>query len=285
MGDRLRASWDFGDLDGTERRFRELLEREPSSRGRAEVLTQLARVEGLRGRFEMGEHLVREAEALAGSDAVVRSRIDLERGRLRRSAGDPEGSAPLFRSAFASAQAAGDDFIAVDAAHMVAVAATEREDRLKWAERGIALAQSSHDPAVRSWLGPLLNNLGWERYGAGEYEQALEIFRRALRERERDPEKPAELEIARYAVGKTLRALGRGAEAAMLLEQAVGWAQAAGEPDGWFHEELAEVYAALGRDPEAREQATLALPLLLEQDASFEGDGARAARLRALASD
>ena len=49
--DRLRPFWDFDDLDGSEHRLREQLDRETSDSGRAEVLTQLARVEGLRGRL------------------------------------------------------------------------------------------------------------------------------------------------------------------------------------------------------------------------------------------
>ena len=52
VGDPLRAYWDFDDLDATQERFRELLEKESSDTARAEVLTQLARVEGLLGRFD-----------------------------------------------------------------------------------------------------------------------------------------------------------------------------------------------------------------------------------------
>ena len=61
MDDRLRPLWDFDDLDATERRFREQLELEESDAGRAEVMTQLARVAGLRGDFEEGDRLLDEA--------------------------------------------------------------------------------------------------------------------------------------------------------------------------------------------------------------------------------
>jgi hypothetical protein len=54
-------------------------------------------------------------------------------------------------------------------------------------------------------------------------------------------------------------------------------------PDGWFHEELAEDYAALSRDGDARAHARLAIPLLEAADPSFAGDEARTARLRELA--
>jgi tetratricopeptide (TPR) repeat protein len=281
VGDPLRPLWDFDDLDATEQRFRALLEQDGAQR--AAILTQLARVEGLRGRFAEGEMLLREAEAIAGASAADNARIELERGRLRRSSGDSDRARPLFESAVATALEAGEHFLAADAAHMAALVAPDRAGMRSWTERGIEIAQESADPDDAYWLGPLLNNLGWEQYEAGEYGSALETFQRALEARARSPERRAEIEIARYAVGKTLRALGRPAEAAGLLERAVFWAESEGRPDGWFHEELAEDYAALGRDADAREQAKLALRLLREADGAFERDTERVARLRSLA--
>jgi tetratricopeptide (TPR) repeat protein len=283
MTDRLRPLWDFDDLDSTEERFRKELGQETSDDGRAEVLTQLARIEGLRGNFDEGERLIEEAAARAGSSRVVRARIDLERGRLRRSSGQVETSLPLFESAFAMALDAREYFIAADAAHMAALAAPGRDDVVAWTKRGIDLAET-HETALY-WLGPLLNNLGWEYFEAGELTTALDAFERALRAREQDPENAEALALARYAVGKTLRALGRPEEAVPLLEQAVAWTDGVSTPDGWFHEELAEEYAALGRESDARKQARLALPLLMEADSTFAEDEARASRLQSLAND
>jgi len=284
MTDRLRALWNFDDLDATERRFRDLFATGPDDGTRAEVLTQLVRVHGLRGDFDEGERLIEEAEAIAGSQARARVRIDLERGRLRRSSGDPQGALPLFVSAFETATQAGELDLAADAAHMAALAAPDRNEMLAWTQRGIELAESG-DSSVRYWLGPLLNNLGWEHYEAGEHEQALHAFEHALRERERDPENASAIAIARYAVGKTLRGLGLSDEAAAMVEQAVAWTQSQGKPDGWFHEELAEDYAALRRETEARTHARLALALLPDADPSFEFDEERPARLHRLAGE
>jgi tetratricopeptide (TPR) repeat protein len=283
MGDRLRHLWDFDDLETTDERFRALLAQETSDGRRAEILTQLARVQGLRGQFADGHRLLDEAEGLAGSSAAANAHIQLERGRLHRSSGDAESALLLFESAFAVALAAGERFLAGDAAHMAALAAPDRAGMVAWTQRGIDLGRESGNHEAGYWLGPLLNNLGWHYYDTGDYDAALDAFQRALEAREQFPEQRNQIEIARYAVGKTLRALGRPAEAAALLEQAVSWAEAEGKPDGWFHEELAEVYAALGRETEARDQARLAIPLLLEADASFAGDSERTARLRLLA--
>jgi tetratricopeptide (TPR) repeat protein len=281
MGDRLRLLWDFDDLDVTDQRFREQLASEDSDAGRAEVLTQLARIHGLRGDFDAGDDLIDDATLLAGSSTVARARIDLERGRLRRSSGDRERALPLFESAFAIALEAEQEFVAADAAHMAALAAPDRAGLVAWTERGVALADEHAEASY--WLGPLLNNLGWEHYEAGEYAQALDVFERALAARERRPENPEPIALARYAVGKALRALGRSEEAIPLLEQAVAWAEAAGRPDGWYHEELAEEYAAVGRGEEAGEQARRAIPLLEADDPSFAEDAERRARLAALA--
>jgi len=200
VGDRLRPTWDFDDLEASEQRFRALLEEEDTADGRAEVLTQLARVEGLRDRFDEGTALLDEAEMLAGSTSVVRARIDLERGRLRRSSGDAEAALPLFEAAFATALAIPHEFLAVDAAHMMAIAAPEFETRLAWSIRGIDLARASSDPEVSYWLGSLFNNAGWDYFDAGDYEAALDCFERALADREKRPDEPKRIEHAREAV-------------------------------------------------------------------------------------
>jgi len=270
MGDRLRPLWDFDDLDASEGRFRAQLEQETTEVGRAEVLTQLARVEGLRGRFEQCDALLDEAEALGGAEV----RVLLERGRRERSSGRPGAGVEQFEQAFEQARTSGEDVLAVDAAHMVAIVG----DSEAWTARAVEIASSSEDPGVRYWLGPLYNNLGWSRYGRGDAAGALEAFELALASRERDDPRPYAREIARYAVGKALRALGRSDEAAATLEECLAWAAAAGVEDSYFHEELAEDYAALGRDADAREQATRALELTAADD-----DPSRVRRLRDLA--
>lgn len=205
MADRLRPLWDFDDLDSTERRLSDFLEGEESDAGRAEVLTQLARVEGLREEFDASERLLQQAEALAGSSDLANVRIDLERGRKLRSSGDPAAALPLFESAFARASASGEDFLAGDALHMCAISVDSIDTTETWTQRGLDFCAQRPDAAY--WAGPLLNNLGWAYYDAGDYRRALELFERALEVRLRDPENEAAIAFAREAVETAQQAL------------------------------------------------------------------------------
>ena len=255
--DRLRALWDFDDIDLSERRLTEQLDREADNAGRAEVLTQLARIEGLRGAFERCGARLDEAARVGAGSAVVDVRLALERGRMLRSSGDPSGAYPLFVTAFEGGTEAGEYYLAADAAHMAALAAADDEGFRAWTTRGIELGE--RESAAAYWRGPLLNNLGWALHERGEHGEALSAFERALAVREENPSDEYAVEIARYAVAVALRTLGRPAEAAAEAERAVAWSLRTGRRDPYFHEELAEDYAAVGRVQDAAEHARFGL--------------------------
>ena len=202
MGDRLRPLWDFDDLDASRERFLAQLDAETTDAGRAEVLTQLARVESLRDEFARCDALLDRAEELGG----VTARSLLERGRRERSSGREGAGMAEFRRAFELAEKSGDGVLAVDAAHMLALV----DDAEGWTARGIEIAGSSDDPGVRYWLGPLYNNIGWTRFDAGDYAGALDAFELALAARERDDSRKSALQHARDAVDEARRALAAG---------------------------------------------------------------------------
>ena len=83
MGDRLRPVWDFDDLDASRTRFRALLDEETTDVGRAEVLTQLARVEGLQDRFADGDQLLDCRSGQLGQPRILDP--DPHRGHASRS--------------------------------------------------------------------------------------------------------------------------------------------------------------------------------------------------------
>ena len=135
-------------------------------------------MEGLRDDFDACERLLEEAETLAGTSEVAKVRIDLERGRKLRSSGDPAAALPLFEAAFARASDDGQDFLAGDALHMCAISVDNLDATEQWTQRGLEFGE--REPAAAYWAGPLLNNLGWAYYDAGDHRRALELFEQAL---------------------------------------------------------------------------------------------------------
>lgn len=174
--DRLDELWDFQDPAGSERRFRAAI---PDAAGTAaaELTTQLARALGLQDRFAEADVLLDSIEP-DRYPPVVGIRHLLERGRLRNSSGAPAAASPLFRAALERASAAGADFLAADAAHMLAIADPDRS--AAWTARGLDIVRDSSDPRCARWVGALHNNAGWTLREAGDLRRALEEFEAAL---------------------------------------------------------------------------------------------------------
>ncbi|HET7855527.1 MAG TPA: tetratricopeptide repeat protein [Gaiellaceae bacterium] len=238
------------DLEATERNLQAALAAESTDPGRAEVLTQLARVESVRGRLDFAHSLLDEASSLAGDDDVAQARLLLECGRvLRRSDGDAT-ALPVLEQAYHAALAAGQHFMAADAAHSCALVG----DMVAWTNRGLGVAERFD--AARYWRGTLLMNLGdwqWER---GEYEASRKSFEASLEARRREARNPQLTEYARYGLARALRGLGRPAEAIPLLEEAVKWVEKhPTDPETTeVRQELAAAYDEVGRADEAAAQ-------------------------------
>ena len=142
----------------------------------------------------------------------------------------------------------------IDAFHMLAIVSPpEMQDVLNG--RALRLAAYARDPRARQWRAALLNNMGWTAFDRGEYPAALGRFEDALEARI-DQGKPAEIQIARWSVGRTLRALGRFDEALAIQESLAAEHKAAGTSDAYVDEELAALEAALkAGSPPTPEQA------------------------------
>lgn len=290
----IDSLWDYNRPLETEARFRALLPQAEAAGDQAYrlvLLTQIARCHSLTGRYEGAHALLDQvaaaldgAPSLDGAPPLVRVRYLLERGRTLNSSGDPAGALPLFAEALAVARAAGLDGYAVDAVHMLAIAAP-LEERLAWHQQAVALAEASSQPQARRWFGALYNNLGWTLHDLGQYEEALATFEKALAWRQTQADAEA-TRIARWCVARTLRSLGRCEEA--LAEQ---WAllaeyesAPAGEHDepGYTYEELGECLLALDRPAEARPYFARAFDVLAQDNWLQRQEPGRLARLREL---
>jgi tetratricopeptide (TPR) repeat protein len=246
--DRLRPLLDSLDFEATERRLKAALAAETTDPGRAEVLTQIARLEGFRGRRDAARALLDHAEELAGEDDVAGARLLLERGRLVRATDGNEAALPLLERAFDAALATGQHFMAADAAHSCALAG----DMVTWTQRGLDVAD--RHPAAAYWRGTLLMNLGDWYWDRGEPAPSLTSFDASLEARESESRNPSLTEYARYGLARALRGLGRPLEAITHLEQAVEWCErnpAPAEDVQSFREELAAAYDAVGRTADA----------------------------------
>jgi tetratricopeptide (TPR) repeat protein len=227
------ALWDYDDPQGSERRFREAAAIAEGAE-QLVLLTQVARALGLQDRYDEGHGVL---DHLATGDPEVAARVSLERGRLLRSAGEPEAARPHFVAAAAEARAAGLDVLLVDALHMVALVAPP-EQQLAAHEEALAVARASDVPAARDWDASLLHNIGMTHADAGDFDAALEAFREALAARERIGARSG-VRIARWAVAWALRNLGRTEEALAMQRALKAELDEAGEEDPYVEEELA----------------------------------------------
>lgn len=182
---------------------------------KAQITTQIARTTGSQGGFEEAHQLLDEADSvynanIASADAsmqyefaILKTRLELERGRVYNSGGMPERAAPHFLAACnvvaathistqgespsSESEAAAEvlSYLHVDALHMLAIVSPSNESRASYAQQGIAIARELEQGGKghrrsRSWLGPLLNNLGWETAEAGNFKRAIDILAEAV---------------------------------------------------------------------------------------------------------
>jgi tetratricopeptide (TPR) repeat protein len=282
--------WDFDDLDASERAFAAAAASMGSTTAAGLVFrTQQARALGLQQRVETASAALDAVEAdlrtsggTLGELGHVRARLEIERGRLLNSAGSPAEARPHFETAYREATAAGLEGLAVDALHMSAIVAGRLEGPAAAAvlnAKAISVAEESSDLAARRWLGSLLNNLAWARHDGGSYEDALDLFRRAVEVRI-EQGSIREVEIAEWCVGRCLRSLERYAEALRIQERLL--TSASGAQDGYVHEEIGENLLALDRAEEAAGYFTSAYELLAGDDWLVEHETERLERLRSL---
>lgn len=303
------ALWDYQHPDQTEATFRQLLARTEYSRDRSyylQLLTQIARTQGLQRNFAgahttldsvkdlLYPHTFKNAPAGAGAahsfehkeivtpDLVVPTiRYLLERGRVFNSSGQPTEALTWFRQAWELAR--GQDaeaFFAVDAAHMLAIAASSFEEKIAWNQAALQHAEASSDEQARDWCGSLYNNLGWAYHDQGAYQSALEYFQQALAWQQ-EHGAAREVRIARWCVGRTLRSLQRTAEALALQQELLAeWEKSGEQQDGYVSEEIAECLFALGRVAESQAYFAQAYALLSQDRWLVAQESQRLQRLK-----
>ncbi|MFM1681458.1 tetratricopeptide repeat protein [Aeromonas salmonicida] len=279
------AQWNYQDPAASALRFHALL---PEARTAAnlqlelELLTQIARTYSLQRQFAEAHQLLDEIEPRL-TDATPRARLRalLERGRTFNSAGDKATARTLFEQAWQLGLKSKELYLAIDAAHMIAIAAP-LEEQSRWHQLAMELAERSQDEKVRGWLASLYNNQGWTLFELGRFDEARVFQQKCLAWHEQH-NNTAKAFIARWSLARLTRAQGQHEQALAELKQLqVEMAEADEPEDGYLFEELGENALVLD-DPAAAEYFSRAW-FLLSQDRWFKANEAeRLARLKHLA--
>lgn len=270
--------WDFGDPEGTEQKFHQILSSSTESENssyKLQLQTQIARTYSLRKMLDEAHQLLDEVEEkMAGGD-LVEVRYLLERGRSFNSAGEQDRGFALFLKASELGKEIGEDYYAIDALHMLGIASPP-EEQMEWNLKAIDAAENSSDEHARKWLASLYNNTGWTLFDEEKYKEALELFEKALVFRQQQGN-AGPTRIAKWCVGKALRALERLDEALEVQREL----EADPEHDGFVEEEIAECLLSLGKEEESRPYFHKAFEALSQIDWVAE-DGQRMQRLKML---
>jgi tetratricopeptide (TPR) repeat protein len=281
------GTWDFDDPAGTEDAFHTLLAgASHASAEAAALLTQVARTHSLRSDFPAADEALDTAVGIIETldqgtpRDHAEARIAIERGRAINSAGNPADALPYFEAAFELANRAGTEGLVVDALHMQAIAVNQSDspdDAAGINRRALEVAQRSSDPAARRWRGSLLNNLGWDLHGAGDHAGALGAFEQALAARLEDEGSASQITVARWAVARGMRSVGR-LEEALDVQRALAQ-DPSNADDGYIPEEIAECLLELGRVDEAKVYFAKAHTILSRDPWLVEHEPERLARL------
>jgi len=277
----LDRQWNYNKPADSEALFRrELANWSPDDPQALIVNTQIARTYSLRGQWSEAHATLDAIESkLATSPSHVRVRYLLERGRAFNSSGDASRAVPLFAEALSLAECNHDDFYAVDAAHMLGIAAPV-EERHNWNLKALAMTERATDPRTRRWLAPLYNNIGQTHLEQGDYAKALDYFRKALPAWEERGDDNG-VRIARWMIARAQRSLGQLDDAERTQLALLAEYNKIGETDGYVFEELTEI-ALLRNDTQAAKQWALKAHAALKSDQGLAAREPR--RLERLAS-
>jgi tetratricopeptide (TPR) repeat protein len=279
------SMWDYNDPSETGKKFLEIIPDAKASGDKSylvQLLTQIARTQGLQMKFDEAHKTLDEAFTLInGQMHLPKVRYLLERGRTYNSSKVYDKARTLFLEAYNLSNEHGFDFFTIDAAHMMGIV-EKGDESLKWNESAMKHAEASDDKKAKGWLGSLYNNTGWTYHDMGEYEKALNLFERNVRWHTERKTKQG-LIIAKWSVARTLRSLVRVQEAYDMQIALRAESKEIGlDEDGYNSEELGECLLLLNRGDESKAYFKKAYDLLSQDIWLMENEKERLERLKKL---
>lgn len=278
----LESLWNFQKPAETEQKFRELAKSQNVQKNaeyRLELQTQIARTLGLQRKFEEAfKELESVKSQLSEKTPSANIRYYLELGRVMNSSKKPREALPHFMKAYELAILEKNDNLAVDAAHMVAIAEQDKSKVMDWNLKALSLAEKSKVERARNWKGSLYNNIGWAYHSERKYEDALRMFKKALEFREAKGETRS-IRIAKWCVARTLRSLAQNDEALKIQLALEAEFNKDKESDPYVFEELGELYLLLNQKEKSKKYFGFAYELLAKDEWFKANESARLARI------
>lgn len=277
--------WNFNKPAQTEAEFKQILPLATKSEDldyKLQLLTQIARTQGLQRNFEEAHKTLDGVESLISkATPVAEIRYNLERGRVFNSSKKKEMALPLFKKSFDLAVAHKEDNLAVDAAHMVAIAETDATKIMEWNLKALKLSEDSKNQKTQDWQGSLYNNIGWTYHDSGKFTEALDMFTKALAYRQKKGE-ASSIRIAQWCVARAYRSLNKLDESLQLQKSLEDEFNKLPDKDGYVFEELGELYLLKKNNDKAKKYFALAYHEFSKDEGFKANDAKRLARLKEL---
>lgn len=277
--------WNFNKPAETESKFRELLpltEKSENLDDRLQLLSQIARTQGLQRKFDEAHKTLDSIDVLLRKDTPISAiRYNLERGRVFNSSKEKVKALPFFQKAFDLAKNGKQDNLAVDAAHMMAIAESKPEKQMDWNLKALELAEKSSDEKAQGWLGSLYNNIGWTYHDSGKFSEGLEMFKKALafREKKKDLEN---MRIAKWCIARAYRSLNQIDESIKIQKSLESEFDKLPEKDGYVFEELGELYLTKKMTSESQKYFALAYQELSKDEGFKTNETKRLSHIKEL---
>jgi tetratricopeptide (TPR) repeat protein len=283
------AMWDYAQPDSTEIKFKEIIpllagtpETTYDAEYHVELLTQIARAQGMQGKFEEAGRTLETADSMLIANMKTGNiRYLLEKGRILNSSGKREASKPVFLEAYEFGKENELDYYTLDATHMMGIVEPP-EKQLDWSLKAMEIAEASYDQRCKGWLGALYNNIGWTYHDLKEYEKALDLFQKGYKWRKTQNNDQA-TRIAKWSVARCLRSLEKHDEALNIQNELLQeFEEKQIEQDGYVFEELAELYLIKNNRLETKKYFKLAYEYLSKDEWLKANEPQRLERLKAL---
>lgn len=266
------AMWDYNNPVETEQLFIGFLsglknsaETSYDQNYHVELLTQIARTQGMQGKFDVANQTLEDAKDLFNEKTKSgEMRYLLEKGRILNSSGNAEESQPIFLQAYNFGLENRLDFHTLDAIHMLGIVESPNK-QVDWNMKAIDVAENSLDTRCKGWLGPLYNNIGWSFHDQKDYESSMKYFQKGYDFRKTQADDNA-TRIAKWTIGRCHRSLGDLDKAKKIMLELETEIDTNNLPkDGYVYEELAELYL-LENSPKSKEYFKMAYDIQIQDN-------------------